>query len=233
MEHVALGDINDNIDLKNTARITISEDEVFYALETVLSFRCKETSLHSKRTSKYAHVLVQRMLKEKQYKYELIRIDYESIIQVMRIHDIGKIGIGDNILFKPEHLNTQEFEKIKSHVESGVEILNSILAGKQTNSRAIQNCRDIIRYHHERWDGKGYLEGISGEQIPLSARIAAVADVYDAVTSSRSYKKANSHTEAVEIIKAGAGSHFDPDIVDCFLDITQHFKMVLENRTEE
>ena len=233
MEYAISGSFDDKINLKKDTRITISEEEVFYALETVLSLRSKETIMHTKRTSKYAHVLIQRMLKESRYREELLHIDYESIIPVMRIHDIGKIGIDDNILFKPERLNTQEFEKIKSHVKSGVEILNSILAGKQTNSRAIQNCRDIIRYHHERWDGKGYLEGIWGEDIPLSARIAAVADVYDAVTSKRSYKKASSHTEAVEIIKIGAGSHFDPDIVKCFLDITQHFKMVLENRIEE
>jgi len=233
MEYAISESFEDKINLKNDTQITISDEEVFRALEMVLSLRSSETIMHTKRTSKYAHVLIQRMLKEEQYRDELIRIDYESITQIMRIHDIGKIGIGDNILFKPERLNTQEFEKIKSHITFGVEILNAILAGKQANSRAIQNCRDIIRYHHEHWDGEGYLEGISGGQIPLSARIAAVADVYDAVTSRRSYKQASSHTEAVEIIKAGAGSHFDPDIVKCFLDITQHFQMVLENRMEE
>jgi len=213
---------------------SISEEMVFKILEISLHFKSKETIDHTKRTSKYAKVLVHKMLKSEKYKRDLIQMNYESIINVMTIHDIGKIGIGDDILFNLKRLSDKEFDKVKSHITVGLDILDfSLFASKNAHTLAFKNCQDIIKYHHERWDGSGYLEGLRGEQIPLSARIAAIADVYDALTSERSYKKAFSHMETVQFIRRGAGSHFDPGIVNCFLDIAQDFKMIFDNSNKE
>ena len=229
----ALDEIESIVGKKIEMQGVISEETAFNMLEIILFFRSKETIQHTKRTSKYADVLVHKMLESEKYRRDLINMDYKSIIKVMTIHDIGKIGIGDDILFKPNSLSDKEFDKVKSHITLGLEILDSLFTDKITGILAFENCRDIIRYHHERWDGSGYLEGLQGENIPLSARIAAIADVYDALTSERSYKKASPHIEAVQIIRHGAGSHFDPDIVNCFLCEKHKFKMILNNSNKE
>jgi len=209
--------------------ILISDVEVFGMLRHILSFRDNEIVRHTKRTKKYVKILVQKMLNMEEYKAYLRHINYESIAEVMTIHDIGKIGICDDILFKPGRLTRTEFDEVKKHVMVGLSILDSILAGRINNSAVIQNCYDIIGCHHEWWDGTGYPNGLKGTEIPLSARIAAIADVYDALISERSYKEACSHEEAVQIIRYGSGSHFDPDIINCFLDIEHHFRLISNN----
>ena len=213
--------------------ITVSEEDIFHFLETVMSARNKETLMHTKRTSKYAEILIRNMLETERFKAELCSLNYKSVVRVMSVHDLGKLGISDDILFKPGKLTDEEFDEIKTHIEMGLKIFNSLFERINQRSDVLQNYRDVIQYHHERWDGTGYLAGLSGEDIPLSARIAAVVDVYDALTSERSYKAAYSHEEAVKIIQDGAGSHFDPDIVDCFMEVKQHFKLILANQLQE
>ena len=229
MSSTALGNIDRKINQNNATKIEISDVEFFKMLELILSFKDKEITQHTKRTKRYTKILLHKMLQENKFRDILIIIDYKSIANVMAIHDIGKIGIGDDILLKPGRLTSEEFDEVKTHVDVGLDILDSILAGRKTDSIAIKNCYDIIRCHHERWNGSGYPNGLKGAAIPLSARIAAIADVYDALTSKRPYKDACSHTEAVQIIASGAGSHFDPDIVDCFLGTEQNFQLLLEN----
>jgi len=231
--NAVLGNIDRKTSRNNTTKIEISDVEFFDMLELILSLKDKETNQHTKRTRRYTRILLHRMLREDKFKATLIIIDHESIAEIMAIHDIGKIGIGDDILLKPGRLTPEEFDEVKTHVDVGLNILDSILVGRKTENAAIKNCYDIIRCHHERWDGSGYPNGLKGKEIPLSARIAAISDVYDALTSKRSYKDARSHIEAVQIITSGAGSHFDPDIVRCFLGVEQNFQLLLENPIRE
>jgi len=233
MSSTALGNIDRKISRNNATKIEISDVEFFDMLELILSFKDKEITHHTKRTKRYTKILLHKMLQDDKFRDILIIIDYKSIANVMAIHDIGKIGICDDILFKPGHLTDEEFNEVKTHVDVGPDILDSILAGRKIDSVAIKNCYDIIRCHHERWNGSGYPNGLKGKEIPLSARIAAIADVYDALTSKRPYKDACSHTEAVQIITYGAGNHFDPDVVDCFLQAEQNFRLLLENPIRE
>ncbi|WP_198146001.1 HD-GYP domain-containing protein [Desulfonatronovibrio magnus] len=144
------------------------------------------------------------------------------------MHDIGKFGVPDRILLKKGKLNRQEFDEIKSHVTIGHQTL--IKARKKYPNNSFLNMGiEIARWHHEKWDGTGYPDGLSGTQIPLSARVMAIADVYDALRSKRPYKPAFTHEQSVEIIRDGSGTHFDPDIVTLFEKIEKKFA-VIHNR---
>ena len=134
------------------------------------------------------------------------------------LHDVGKIVVSDTILKKPTKLTPEEFEQIKEHARSGGVIVHRILSGVADESY-LDFASDIAMYHHERWDGNGYPAGLKGEEIPLCARIMAIADVYDALTSERCYKKAIPPQKAVKIIEEGSGTHFDPKLVEIFLKI--------------
>ncbi len=135
------------------------------------------------------------------------------LLTVVPMHDIGKIGIPDNILLKPGKLDKNEWEIMKTHCEKGAQILGN------DNIEIIREARICALTHHEKWDGSGYPKGLKGKEIPLYGRIAAVADVFDALTNERPYKKAWSTEKAVKLLKDEKGSHFDPDIVDAFIDI--------------
>ncbi len=132
------------------------------------------------------------------------------------LHDVGKIVVSDKILKKPGKLTPEEFEKIKKHASAGGKVIRQILKGI-TDEDYIEFASDIATAHHEKWDGSGYPNNLSGEDIPLSARIMAIADVFDALISERCYKKAMPVDKAVSIIKEGAGKHFDPKLVDVFV----------------
>ncbi|MBI3928707.1 MAG: HD domain-containing protein, partial [Armatimonadetes bacterium] len=136
------------------------------------------------------------------------------------LHDVGKLHVPDHILRKPGPLTTEEWEVIRQHPLQGVRILG--------RHPAFSLAREIALAHHEKWDGSGYPEGLSGESIPLSARLMAVADVYDALISKRVYKQAFSHEKAVAIIQEGRGAHFDPTVVDAFEQVSQQFRVLAE-----
>ena len=144
------------------------------------------------------------------------------VYQTSPLHDIGKVGIPDSILLKPGRYSDDEFELMKAHTTIGAETLDAALA-QNPKARFLQIAREIAAAHHERFDGRGYPLGLSGEEIPLSARIVAVADVYDALTSKRVYKDAFAHHAARNIILKDSGTHFDPDVVDAFLVVEQDF----------
>jgi putative two-component system response regulator len=141
------------------------------------------------------------------------------------LHDIGKVGVSDRILLKPGRLTDQEFEEMKQHTVYG---RDTILAAERKlgNTSFLRVAREIAYTHHERWDGSGYPEGLKGEQIPVPGRLMALADSYDALTSKRVYKSRIPHEKAVEIIIEEKGSHFDPEVVDAFLEIQENFRQI-------
>jgi putative two-component system response regulator len=144
------------------------------------------------------------------------------MLKAVPIHDIGKIGVPDNVLLKPGRLTIEEFEIIKTHTTKGSDIIDSMLT-KDEGDEYLLHCRDICRHHHERFDGKGYPDGLLGENIPLSARILSIVDVYDALVNSRIYKPALPHNEAVQIIMNGINTQFDPGVLNAFHEINESF----------
>ena len=148
-------------------------------------------------------------------------IEYAALM-----HDIGKIVVSDRILRKPGKLTEQEFEQMKKHAEVGGEVVREVLSGI-TDEEYLSFASDIATYHHERWDGTGYPKGLKGEDIPLSARIMAIADVFDALVSERCYKEAMSPEEAFKVIKEESGSHFDPNLAEVFLNHREEFKSII------
>lgn len=145
------------------------------------------------------------------------------------LHDVGKISVPDYILLKPDKLTDEEFEKIKCHSEKGGEMIENIFANI-ADENLLERAFNIAVAHHEKWNGEGYPKGLSGEEIPLEARLMAIADVFDALVSDRVYKKALPPEEAFNIIIDGAGTHFDPDIVAILTNIKEEFiKAATEN----
>jgi putative two-component system response regulator len=155
-----------------------------------------------------------------------------NVYQTSPLHDIGKVGIPDSVLLKPGRLTDDQFEIMKTHTLIGAQTLDAALR-QNPSARFLQVARDIALYHHERFDGRGYPHGVVGEAIPLAARIVALADVYDALTSKRVYKAAYSHLVARDIIEQESGTHFDPVIVAAFLAVEQEFIRIYESLRED
>lgn len=194
-------------------------NELYIATLKILGYiselRDRETTNHLERVSIITAKLVARVKKISRYSNYITESYISDIIKASMLHDIGKIGISDYILQKQGKLDEKEYEEMKRHTILGAEILKK--AGNDVSGRSIFTIAlEIARHHHERWDGNGYPDNLRGDNIPLSARIMAVADVYDALVSDRPYKKGIRHEEAVAIIKGGSGTQFDPDIVKCF-----------------
>lgn len=205
----------------------ISESQLatIHALSELVESRDVETGGHIQRTRAYCRVLAMEMKRSSRFNGQMDKSFVENIYQAAPLHDIGKFGIPDSILLKPGKLSKKEFEEMKSHVIIGQKTL--IKAREKYPGNTFLNMGiDIARSHHEKWDGSGYPDGLAGEDIPLSARIMALADVYDALRSARPYKKPFSHDDSVNIIKDGAGTHFDPDLVDIFLSIHKRFEAI-------
>ena len=189
--------------------------------------RDPETGEHLERMAEYNKLLCKnlRMLP----KYESIIDDkyIENIHAASPLHDIGKVGIPDNILTKPGKLSEREFDIMKTHSAIGADTLR-IVDEKHPGNDLVRMGIEIAESHHEKWDGAGYPNGVSGENIPLAGRILALGDVYDALTSKRVYKEAFSHEKSREIILEGRGTHFDPDVVGAFISIENEFLTVKE-----
>jgi HD-GYP domain-containing protein (c-di-GMP phosphodiesterase class II) len=148
------------------------------------------------------------------------------------LHDIGKISVSDTILNKPGKLTDEEFEIMKTHTTSGAVILDQVIE-KVPESGYLTEAKNLAEFHHEKWNGKGYPHGLKGEDIPLSARIMAVADVFDALVSERCYKKAFSFEKAMSIIKEDAGSHFDPNVAEAFIQSSDRVREVMDYFNEQ
>jgi len=193
--------------------------ELKYAIISVMSelveSKDDSTGGHILRTQLYVKALFDGMKRYGIYAKELSEYDEELAIRSCPLHDVGKISIKDAILLKPSKLTPEEFEEMKKHTIFGAQVVESIKK-KTTDSTFLEYAMDFIMGHHEKWNGQGYPNGLSGEDIPLLGRIMAIADVYDALIEERPYKKAFTHEKAVEIITEAKGTHFDPKLVEVF-----------------
>ena len=186
-------------------------------LADMVENRDESTGDHIKKTSMYTHIIMRQMRKNGMHSNVLTDEFIDNVYKSAPLHDIGKIRITDAILNKPGKLTPEEFEIMKLHSSYGGEIITRLIESLPQASY-LETARDIALYHHEKWDGNGYPEGLKGEDIPLSARIMAVADVFDALISDRVYKKAFTFEKAVDIIQEESGTHFDPGVVKAFID---------------
>jgi putative two-component system response regulator len=169
---------------------------------------------HSMRTKSMVKLLADEMLNRKLYSEIFSHENNNIIANAALLHDLGKLHISHSILSKPGKLTSEEYEIIKTHTTIGRDIIMSCIDVSECNNKQLQFVLEVVYSHHERWDGSGYPQGLKGEEIPISARLMAVADAYDAITSKRIYKEAYSHEKAIEIILKGSGIYFDPQVVD-------------------
>ncbi len=202
--------------------ITSAQLAAIFAMSKLAESRDTETGAHLERMREYCRVLAQHLGKLEKYRKMLNAEFVEAIYAASPLHDIGKVGIPDHILLKAGKLNLAEWEVMKTHAVIGGNTLRAVDA-QHPGNMLIRMGIDIAEGHHEKWDGSGYPNALRGESIPIAARILALADVYDALTSQRCYKKAFPHEEALQIISQGAGSHFDPEVAQAFLEIDSEF----------
>lgn len=190
------------------------------------------TGGHVKRTADYVGVLAER-LKEMGYYSDILTEEYiDSLERFAPLHDVGKIIVPDAILLKPGKYEPWEFEEMKKHTGAGERIVKNILGGTESDDDVIL-AMEIAGSHHEKWNGTGYPRRLAGDEIPLSARIMAVADVYDALVSKRCYKEAFEYEKACTIIEESSGTHFDPKVVEAFIQVKSDFLKILENNLRE
>ncbi len=206
-------------------RLEKSQKLTIQTMSLLAELKDNDTSEHVQRTSKYCRVLAEELAKDSRYRGYIDEHYIKDLERSAPLHDIGKVGIPENILLKPGRLTEDEFSVIKKHPLLGANVLKQVMNSVEFRSY-FEIAYQIVLSHHENWDGSGYPQALSGEDIPLSARIMSIADVYDALTTERPYKEAFSHEKAVEIILEGRGSKFDPALVDHFLNIEKEFKMI-------
>ncbi|MBC3809026.1 two-component system response regulator [Undibacterium seohonense] len=209
-----------------TLKLAKMQDAIIMAMASLAETRDNETGNHIRRTQNYVAALARQLKTVPRFSAELTDENIELLYKSAPLHDIGKVGIPDNILLKPGKLTSEEFEVMKLHTNYGRETILSVERYLGESNEFLRFAREITYSHQEKWDGSGYPENLSGDAIPISARLMAVADVYDALISRRVYKPAFSHEEAIDIMRKGRGSHFDPDILDVFLKITDEFKEI-------
>jgi len=196
-------------------------------LAKLAEYRDEDTGSHLERIREYSRILAERLSGTPEYEKYISDNYIEDIFTSSILHDIGKVGIPDAILRKPAGLTDDEFEIIKTHTTLGGEAIEAI--EKRIEGQSFLTIgKEIAYHHHEKWDGSGYPNGYRAEEIPLSARIIALADVYDALTSKRAYKEAFSHQDAINMITKLKGSHFDPNVVDAFLSSENEFKEIAD-----
>ena len=199
------------------------QDATIIAFSSLAETRDNDTGMHLRRTQNYVRALAEGLQNHPRFAAALDLQAIELLYKSAPLHDIGKVAIPDNVLLKPGKLTAEEFEIMKTHTTHGRDAILAAEHGIGEGNSFLSAAREIAYGHHEKWDGSGYPQGITGDAIPLFARIMAVADVYDALISNRVYKAGMPHMKAVEIICAGRGTHFDPDICDCFLQIDAQF----------
>jgi len=204
---------------------------VIHALTKMAEYRDDDTGKHIERTRFLCKMISEKLMELSIYD-EIDNEFINAIFQAAPLHDIGKVGIPDSILLKKGKLTDEEFDEIKNHSKIGASALRQIDKEHPGND-FIKMGIELTQSHHEKWDGTGYPDGLAGENIPLSARIMAIADVYDALTSVRPYKEAFSHEKSCEIIEAGKGIQFDPKIVKVFLQIESKIKLIRRNIDNE
>ncbi len=234
--HIQLKRYRDGLETmleKKTYELITLHERTLETLATIIEYRSLESGTHIRRSSELTRILVHAMLKSDKFAKQLLELQYKSIIKAVALHDIGKVGIPDSILLKPGPLTKEEFTVMQQHSTIGSKIIDSIAKNATDDAKYLMHCRHICQSHHERWDGRGYPEGLAGDKIPLSARILSVVDVYDALANKRCYKPAMTHEQALGIVTDGAGTQFDPDIVAILSDVSEKFRVLEAEMSDE
>ena len=195
-------------------------------ISALIESRDSSTGKHVFRVSRYTKLIVAEMKKLGYYSDILTKNYIKELVKFASLHDIGKIFIPDSILTKPDKLTEEEFEIMKRHTQLGGEIVLSLIGKRQR-----EMAYNIVVYHHEKWNGKGYPMGLSGEETPLCARIVAIADVFDAISADRCYRKAMPLEECFDIIERGIGSDFDPITAEAFLEAREEAERVQDRKS--
>lgn len=203
-----------------------ARDAMILAMASLAETRDHETGDHIRRTQNYVLTLAEALRKQPRYSEQLTDETIELLYKSAPLHDIGKVGIPDSILLKPGKLEAKEYEVMKTHAELGQAAIATAERYLGSTTPFLSVAKEIAFTHHERWDGTGYPQGLKGEEIPISGRIMAIADVYDALVSERIYKPALPHDKAVDIILKESGTHFDPNIVEVFTQIAPQFEEI-------
>lgn len=209
-----------------TRQLSGLQDSLITAMASMSETRDNETGRHIRRTQLYMHALAEHLKENPKFKNDLTERNITMIYKSAPLHDIGKVGVPDRILLKPGSLTSEEFDEMKKHTIYGRDTIMAAEKELETPEPFLEVARHIAYHHHEKWDGSGYPTGRKGEEIPIAARMMALADVYDALISKRVYKGAMTHDEAKSIIMQGRGSHFDPDIVDTFMHVSDLFDSI-------
>ena len=224
----ALKQQNEILEIKvkeRTQELSKAQSVIIEAMASLAETRDHETGDHVMRTRFYVQLLAVQLSWHPRFRDYLVPRDCDDIGIAATLHDIGKVGIPDHILLKPARLTAEEFEEMKKHTIYGHEILNK-LAERLPSNTFLKLADEIAYCHHEKWNGSGYPRGLAGDEIPIPARLMAIADVYDAIVSSRIYKPSMTNEEAMAFITSQAGIHFDPDVTAAFLDLSDTFRFV-------
>lgn len=221
---------NKSLEKKVQKQVQIIADTqmaTIFSLAKLAQSRDDETGLHLERVQRFCYLLTEDLMKNSSYSNYIDETFQKNILHASPLHDIGKVGIPDKILLKPGKLTAEEFEVMKTHTLIGAETLE-LVNNKFGNNEFIRMGIEIARYHHERWDGKGYPHKLAGTEIPLAARIMSIADVYDALRAERVYKSWYSQDKACAIIIEGSGTQFDPVLVSSFIRTADKFDKVFK-----
>lgn len=217
---------------RRTRELSLIQDATIVAMASLAETRDNETGNHIRRTQMYLRALARHLQNHPRFAAQLSDENIDLMYKSAPLHDIGKVAIPDRILLKPGKLNPAECEIMKTHTTLGRDAINRAEALFGGVSSFLRFAKEIAYSHQEKWDGTGYPLGLAGERIPLSARLMAVADVYDGLISRRVYKPSRSHSEAVEVLRAASGTHFDPDILDAFLELEDEFNAISRRFTD-
>lgn len=211
---------------KRTKELAAIQDVTILAMASLAETRDNDTGNHIRRTQHYLRILANHLKTHVRFKYFLTDHVIDMLFKSAPLHDIGKVGIPDRILLKPGRFEPHEFEIMKTHCKLGRDSIQHAENQLGLEVEFLKYAKEIAYSHQEKWDGSGYPEGLAGDAIPISARLMALADVYDALISRRVYKEGMPHEKAVSIIAEGRGSHFDPDVTDAFLVLVDQFQEV-------
>lgn len=217
---------------KRTKEILSIQDITILTLASLAETRDIDTGNHLKRTQRYIKTLALALREHPKFRDYLSQEEIETLFRSAPLHDIGKVGIADKILLKPTGLSDTEFEIMKTHTTLGKEAIEHAEQEAGVEADFLKTAKEIAYCHHENYDGSGYPLGLSGDEIPISARLMSLADVYDALTSRRVYKEAMPHDKARSIILEERGLKFDPDVVDAFLQVQEEFLFVSQKYAE-
>lgn len=211
---------------KRTNELSEIQDITMLALATLTETKYPGTSNRIRHTQHYVKVLAEALKTHPRFKYFLFENTIAQLFRSAPLYDMGKLGIPDSVLMKAGPLTDKEWEVMKTHTTLGLKAIEHAEKGLNIGADFMRVAKELMHYHHEKWDGSGYPTGIAGDAIPICARLMAVADMYNALVNKRVYKDAITHEQAVKVIAAGKGTNFDPDVVDAFVAVHNEFRVI-------